>query len=487
MDEKEKHSESPAKENLINKNSQENGLRGKTNSFIGTGSAGASRESSRDGNDAGGGGRAKDFIRPRANSTSTNINLLRESDRERIRAVDQSTQHQLLRRIPSALHRYAATERDQDLNTMSKTTKSLASAVANARAELEELIAAAHAGQLSSGDVAMVEMLIRESEGLLTEMKPVSGLLAGEQRMRRQFVHQVRSAASSELNELTSLLAAKQREAVRLREQRRELIRQYLMWRQTQRADAAMAAETFEAHIASSLGTNDVGTQCSVPREAIPVQLVKTVRLMQEIPNLQRHVAEVRKLVVELSSADHKSAEALRCQACSDEIASPNKYYYGSNRRQSDKNRSYNSSRNHSRNNMMSGSLFLGASSTSLRHDVMLHEAMLVWPCGDTICARCARQAMLDYKDQPFKKCPACKMISLTESFSMTPNLVVRDICAKWSFKMSGFSDVAAASDALQHRLQAFKREEVMRVFEAVQQAVKLGDEEELARFDEDE
>ncbi len=317
-----------------------------------------------------------------------------------------------LKRKASALIQYGSQDRDQDLSSINKTGANLATLLDRTREEM-------NAYSLHPRDAQLLRQLVRESETLLGEMEPISQLLGEEQRRRRHFVQLARTAAMGEYNDVTANLLHKQHEAIRLKEQKRQLIKQYLIWRQTKRADAAMTSATFEEHISRGLSKRSVGTQCSVPASAIPVQLVKTVRMMQEIPNLQRHVNEVRKLVVELSSVDAKSEEAMACKVCG------------------------------------------GA----------LHEAILIWPCGDTVCKRCAREAVREYADQPFKMCPACRMISMTEDFNVSPNLIVSSIAAKWSFKKSGFYDVASASDALQKRLQSYQREEVMRAYEAVQEA----------------
>ncbi len=70
-------------------------------------------------------------------------------------------------------------------------------------------------------------------------------------------------------------------------------------------------------------------------------------------------------------------------------------------------------------------------------------------------------------------------MISLTEDFNVSPNNIVSGIFAKWRFKKSGFFDVAASADQLQKRLQNYQKEEVLRAYEAVQQASMMTEEDE--------
>jgi hypothetical protein len=287
-----------------------------------------------------------------------------------------------------------------------------------------------------NADAALAQQLLDEADALLDELDPIAGVLAEEQRVRRSYFTAMRRAATDEIHELTSALMLKQREVLAKREARRDLVRQYLVWRQTRRADAAMVSASFEEHLAAHKRRRTVGAQCTVAMEALPVQLVRTVRLMQELPNLQRHATEVRKLVVELQSVDSKSAEVLSCPVCSRPI----------------------------------------------------DESVLIWPCGDTVCYRCARASLREFADQPFKQCPACRMLSLTEQFNVTPNTVVSQVVARWRFKLSGFHDVAAASDALQRRLASYKHEEVMRAYEAVQRvtvmAAQSGDLHSVAEVD---
>jgi hypothetical protein len=372
-----------------------------------------------------------------------------------------------LRKLPSAIMRYGASSRDEDLTKIQNIGRALQAAQRAAREHVMKTSGGASsmvaallggsgslpnavdggggggtegAGAVGSGpmnaDAALAQQLLDEADALLDELDPIAGVLAEEQRVRRSYFTAMRRAATDEIHELTSALMLKQREVLAKREARRDLVRQYLVWRQTRRADAAMVSASFEEHLAAHKRRRTVGTQCTVAMEALPVQLVRTVRLMQELPNLQRHATEVRKLVVELQSVDSKSAEVLSCPVCSRPI----------------------------------------------------DESVLIWPCGDTVCYRCARASLREFADQPFKQCPACRMLSLTEQFNVTPNTVVSQVVARWRFKLSGFHDVAAASDALQRRLASYKHEEVMRAYEAVQRvtvmAAQSGDLHSVAEVD---
>ncbi len=264
--------------------------------------------------------------------------------------------------------------------------------------------------EMSKEDIDRLTAIITAAQQQHAEAQLVAEELRAVVINRKKHAVVLKRRLKDEAAQLQNRISAAAGTLERSREMRGDLVRQYVLWRRRREFDEDAVAPTFEEELALGPRQKDIGIQCDVQAETLPMQVLKMVRLVEEEDTLRRHVKGIRSIVGDMMNINRYMEIELTCPVC----------------------------------------------------ERLFVNCVVAWPCGHSYCAQCYESLLISpglYR---------CRLCSLYSTEGCTPNFTVNEVVGRWLFKMSGFSDVNTSVDSVSAQLAAFSKSEVQRVLKAL-------------------